>query len=188
MIEGLEKILESNRDALKAEEKQLSELTSRKTEIDNKKKDVEDSIMRGFTSNSNPSTPAGAAGGSPGQHHSPITPGSEPDRPEVEALTPPGYPKPPATEPIPEYDLSPSNTNNNGALPVQKPHVPQAPSAGSDLLSSLSMSYVRPPSATSAGSAKKRKLNDDFPDLGGDDGLDADVAEMLRRDSGGNGF
>jgi regulator of Ty1 transposition protein 103 len=31
-------------------------------------------------------------------------------------------------------------------------------------------------------------LNDDFPDLGGDDGLDADVAEMLRRDSGGNGF
>jgi regulator of Ty1 transposition protein 103 len=188
LIEGLEKILGTNRDALKAEEKQLSELTSRKTEIDNKKKDVEDSIMRGFASNSNPSTPAGAADGSPGQQHSPITPGAEPDRPEVEALTPPGYPQPPATEPIPEFDLSPANGKNNGTPHVQQSPAPHAPSAGLDLLSSLSTSYVRPPSATSAGSAKKRKLNDEFPDLGVDDGLDADVAEMLRRDSGGNGF
>lgn len=188
LIEGLEKILETNRDALKAEEKQLGELTNRKTEIDNKKKDVEDSIMRGFASNSNPSTPAGAADGSPGQYHSPVTPGAEPDRPEVEALTPPGYPQPPAAEPVPDFDLSPANGNNNGPSDVQLSPIPRAPSAGSDLLSSLSTSYVRPPSSTSAGSAKKRKLNDDFPDLGGDDGLDADVAEMLRRDSGGNGF
>ena len=187
LIEGLEKILETNRDALKAEEKQLSELTTRKTEIDNKKKDVEDSIMRGFASNSNPSTPAGPVDGSPGQQHSPVTPGAEPDRPEVEALTPPGYPQPPATEPVPEFDLSPSN-GNNGASHIERSPVPRAPSAGLDLLSSLSTSYVRPPSATGAGSAKKRKLNDEFPDLGGDDGLDADVAEMLRRDSGGNGF
>jgi len=190
LIEGLEKILETNRDALKAEEKQLSELSSRKTEIDNKKKDVEDSIMRGFASNSNPSTPAGAGDGSPGQHHSPVTPAPEPDRPEVEALTPPGYPQPPVTESIPDFDLSPANGKIHSASYVQQSPVPRAPSAGSDLLSSLSTSYVRPPSSASAGSAKKRKLNDEFPDLGGDamDGLDADVAEMLRRDSGGNGF
>jgi regulator of Ty1 transposition protein 103 len=188
LIEGLEKILETNRDALKAEEKQLIELTSRKTEIDNKKKDVEDSIMRGFASNSSPSTPAGPADGSPGQQQSPVTPGAEPDRPEVEALTPPGYPQPPSTEPVPEFDLSPSNGNNNRASHVERAPFTRAPSAGSDLLSSLSTSYVRPPSVTGAGSAKKRKLNDEFPDLGGDDGLDADVAEMLRRDSGGNGF
>jgi regulator of Ty1 transposition protein 103 len=190
LIEGLEKILETNRDALKAEEKQLSELSSRKTEIDNKKKDVEDSIMRGFASNSNPGTPAGAGDGSPGQHHSPVTPAPEPDRPEVEALTPPGYPQPPATEPIPDFDLSPANGKDNSAPLFQQSPAPRAPSAGSDLLSSLSTAYVRPPSSTNAGSAKKRKLNDDFPDLGGDamDGLDADVAEMLRRDSGGNGF
>jgi regulator of Ty1 transposition protein 103 len=187
LIEGLEKILETNRDGLKAEEKQLRDLTNRKTEIDNKKKDVEDSIMRGFASNSNPSTPAGPAESSPGQQHSPVTPGAEPDRPEVEALTPPGYPQPPATGPVPEFDLSSSN-GNNGASHIEQSPIPRAPSAGSDLLSSLSTSYVRPPSATGAGSAKKRKLNDDFPDLGGDDGLDADVAEMLRRDSGGNGF
>jgi regulator of Ty1 transposition protein 103 len=190
LIEGLEKILETNRDALKAEEKQLSELSSRKTEIDNKKKDVEDSIMRGFASNSNPGTPAGAGDGSPGQHHSPVTPAPEPDRPEVEALTPPGYPQPPATEPIPDFDLSSANGKDNGTAHFQQSPVPRAPAAGSDLLSSLSTSYVRPPSSASAGSVKKRKLNDDFPDLGGDamDGLDADVAEMLRRDSGGNGF
>ncbi|KAE9368073.1 DUF618-domain-containing protein [Stipitochalara longipes BDJ] len=188
LIEGLVKILETNRDALKAEEKQLSDLTSRKTEIDNKKKEVEDSIMRGFASNSNPSTPAGPADGSPGQHHSPVTPGAEPDRPEVEALTPPGYPQAPVTEPVPEFDLTTANGNNNVTSHAQPSPIPRVPSAGSDLLSSLSTSYVRPPSAPGAGSAKKRKLNDEFPDLGGDDGLDADVAEMLRRDSGGNGF
>jgi regulator of Ty1 transposition protein 103 len=189
LIEGLEKILETNRDALKAEEKQLSELSSRKTEIDNKKKDVEDSIMRGFASNSNPSTPAGAGDGSPGPHHSPVTPAPEPDRPEVEALTPPGYPQPLATQPVPDFNLSPGNGKDNGTSHIQQSPVPRAPSAGLDLLSSLSTSYARTPS-NSAGSAKKRKLNDEFPDLGGDamDGLDADVAEMLRRDSAGNGY
>ena len=181
LIEGLEKILETNRDALKAEEKQLSELTGRKTEIDNKKKDVEDSIMRGFASNSNPNTPT-AVDGSPGQHHSPITPQQEPDRPEVEALTPPGYPEPPVTEPVPAFDLSPANGQDNGTSYMQPPPPQQSPTAGLDLLSSLSTTYARPASTASAGSAKKRKLNNEFPDLGGD-GLDADVAEMLRKDS-----
>lgn len=191
LIEGLEKILETNRDALKAEEKQLAELSDRKIEIDNKKKEVEDSIMRGFASNSNPGTPAGPPDGSPGPHHSPVTPAAEPDRPEVEALTPPGYPQPPVTEPVPDFDLTASNGRDNGASYGQHSPAQRAPSAGLDLLSSLSTSYARPQSAASAGSAKKRRLNDDFPDLGSDDmdGLDADVAEMLRRDSGGgNGF
>lgn len=140
-------------------------------EIDNKKRDVEESIMRGFATNSNPSTPV--VDGSPGQQNSPLTPGAAPelDRPEVEALTPPGYPQPPAVEPVPEFDLSASTT-------VVQP-------AGSDLLSSLSHPYH------GGGSAKKRKLStgNEFPDLGGDamDGLDEDVAEMLRRDSGGPG-
>ncbi|TVY34110.1 UPF0400 protein [Lachnellula subtilissima] len=139
LIEGLEKILGTNRAALAADEAQLSELTSRKNQTDTKKRDVEDTIMRGFNPNSTPSTPAGVGDGSPAANQSPITPAPEPDRPEVEALTPPGYPQPPATEPVPEFDL-----------------------------------------------VKKRKLNDsDFPDLGGDamDGLDADVAEMLMKDT-----
>lgn len=175
LIEGLEKILGTNRAALAADETQLSELSARRTEIDTKKKDVEDAIMRGFASNSSPGTPAGPGDGSPGANQSPITPAPEPDRPEVEALTPPGYPQPPETEAVPELDLH----ANNGTS-----HVVQPPAgAGSDLLSSLSTSYARP---ASASSVKKRKLNDnDFPDLGGDamDGLDADVAEMLWKDT-----
>lgn len=70
-------------------------------------------------------------------------------------------------------------------MPSPQPSTQQVV-AGSDLLSSLSSSYARPASTASAGSVKKRKLNDnDFPDLGGDamDGLDADVAEMLWKDS-----
>jgi len=189
LIEGLQKILDANRIALSAEETQLSQLSSRKTEIDAKKRDVEESIMRGFASNDSPGSPAGE--GSPGTHHSPVTPAPEPDRPEVEALTPPGYPKPQAPEPVPDYNLEPSNGGdqyNNGSHNVQS--YQQQPHADvSNVLSALSGSYARPGSATSGGSVKKRKLNDDFPDLGGDamDGLDADVAEILRRDSG-NGF
>jgi regulator of Ty1 transposition protein 103 len=186
LIEGLEKILDTNRTALAGEEHQLAELSNRRTEIDTRKKDVEDSIMRGFASNSNPGTPVGD--GSPGIHHSPVTPAPEPDRPEVEALTPPGYPQPPVTEPVPDFDLDTTNGGDSTNRPVQAPQPPvqQPQAAGSDLLSSLSMSYAR---SASQGSAKKRKLSTatDFPDLGGDDGLDADVAEMLRQDTGGRG-
>jgi regulator of Ty1 transposition protein 103 len=180
LIEGLEKILGTNRAGLAADETQLSELSSRKNETDTKKRDVEDTIMRGFNPNSNPSTPAGAENVSPAVNQSPITPAPEPDRPEVEALTPPGYPQPPATEPVPELELD-LHANNGTAHMIHNPQPPAQPSAGSDLLSSLSTSY-----SGSAASVKKRKLNDsDFPDLGGDamDGLDADVAEMLWKDS-----
>jgi len=171
--------LDTNRASLAAEEAQVIELSNRRIEIDNKKRDVEENIMRGFNTNSNPGTPVGIVEGSPGTHQSPVTPAPEPDRPEVEALTPPGYPMPPVTESVPEFELNTSNGNHAQYQPP--PSVP-----GSDLLSSLSTAYGRSPSGSSI---KKRKLNsgDDFPDLGGDamDGLDADVAEMLRRDSGG---
>ncbi|KAH9209921.1 RNA polymerase II-binding domain-containing protein [Leptodontidium sp. 2 PMI_412] len=192
LIEGLEKILDTNRSVLASEEAQLSEISSRRTEIDNKKRDVEESIMRGF-SNSNPATPVGD--GSPGAQHSPLTPGQsasvEPDRPEVEALTPPGYPQPPAVEPIPEYDLNQNHHNNHNMHTnghgnhnlYQQDYTAHSPTGapGLDLLSSLSTTYARP---ASSGSAKKRKLNDEFPDLGGEDamdGLDDEVVGILNK-------
>jgi len=200
LIEGLEKILDTNRSVLASEEAQLSEISTKRTEIDNKKRDVEESIMRGF-SNSNPATPVGD--GSPGTQHSPLTPGQsgsvEPDRPEVEALTPPGYPQSPAVEPIPEYDLNQNhNGHNNGNQAMQntnghgngthnlyqQDYTAHSPTGapGLDLLSSLSTTYARP---ASSGSAKKRKLNDDeFPDLGGEDamdGLDDEVVGILNK-------
>lgn len=183
LIEALEKMLDDNRAALTTEETQLAEFSQRRNEIDNKKREVEESIMRGFASNSNPTTPIGDS--TPGAQHSPVTPGPEPDRPEVEALTPPGYPKPPMSEPIPEMDLKTENGHNNHDFRYQTPA--QSATPGLDLLSSLSTSYARPVS-TGSTSAKKRKLNgDEFLDLGGDamDGLDADVAEMLRQDGSG---
>ena len=187
LIEGLEKILDTNRTALAVEETQLENLSNRRAEIDEKKKEVEDSIMRGFASNSNPGTPVGVGNGSPGMSQSPA---QELDRPEVEALTPPGYPQPPTHEPVPEMDLDASNGGEPVANTVQSHQVPlqQSPSFTSNVMSNISTAYAQPPSAASAGGAKKRKLstNDDFPDLGGDamDGLDAEVAEMLRQDSG----
>ncbi|PQE05459.1 putative Regulator of Ty1 Transposition protein [Rutstroemia sp. NJR-2017a BBW] len=183
LIEGLEKLLETNRSALANEETQLDLLTSRRTEIDNKKKEVEDNIMRGFA-NSNPGTPAD---GSPGAQQSPITPGPEPDRPEVEPLSPPTYAQD-SPNPVPEWDINPAAAANDLAYGQQQVQLPQnvSPTSGLDLLSTVSSSYGR---SNSMSSLKKRKLNnnDEFPDMGGDamDGLDADVAEMLRQEGGG---
>ncbi|KAB8289840.1 hypothetical protein EYC80_010472 [Monilinia laxa] len=176
LIEALEKLLKTNRNALAEEETQLNLLSTRRIEIDTKKRDVEDSIMRGFA-NSNESTPAD---GSPGNQMS--TPKSEPDRPEVEPLSPPLRPakEEPEQEPLPDYDLNSAAATNGSVYAAQS----MSPTSGLDLLSSVSTSYGR---SNSISSVKKRKLNDDFPDMGGDamDGLDADVAEMLRQDSGG---
>ncbi|APA15038.1 hypothetical protein SS1G_13608 [Sclerotinia sclerotiorum 1980 UF-70] len=177
LIEGLEKLLETNRNALAEEKAQLNLLSTRRTEIDTKKREVEDSIMRGFA-NSSESTPAD---GSPGNQMA--TPKSEPDRPEVEPLSPPLRPMKEESiqqEPLPDFDLNSSAGLANGSIYASQS---MSPTSGLDLLSSVSTSYGR---SNSLGSLKKRKLNDDFPEMGGDamEGLDADVAEMLRQDTG----
>lgn len=185
LIEGLEKLLTINRAALIEEQTQLDDIGTRRSSIDAKKREVEDSIMRGFASNSNPGTPGGVGNGSD-TVQTPGTP-AEPDRPEVEALTPPAYeaftPEPedngfgsPGPVGVQQYNQQPKYTEP-----------PAAPAhAGADLLSSLSTTYPNPVS-TGENPLKKRKLNDgDFPDFGGDGdlGLDADVEEMLRKDNG----
>jgi regulator of Ty1 transposition protein 103 len=185
--------LDTNRTSLSDEEHLLMQMSSRRTEIDGKKRDVEESIMRGFASSGSPSGSATASDGSPGAIQTPGTPTSELDRPEVEALTPPGYPEPPAGEHVPELDPSTANgSDNKESIPTQAP-TQSPPTAGADLLSSLATSssygsYRRPSSSASGSNAKKRKMSagDEFPDFGGVDpmeGLDADVAEMLRQDN-----
>ncbi len=182
LIEGLEKILDTNRTALAAEQSQLTNISGRRNEIDAKKREVEDNIMRGFANNSNPSTPVGVGGGSPGSNlqHTPATPVEEPNRPKVEALTPPDFPKPLAREPAPELDLGVSAHDSSAALNAQTPLTapPVIQTGGFD-------GHAYRSASMSSGSAKKRKLNDgdEFADLGEGD-LDADVAEMLRQDSG----
>ncbi|KAH9909827.1 hypothetical protein F4778DRAFT_767823 [Xylariomycetidae sp. FL2044] len=125
LVTELQRILDLNRNALLSEEDQMETLVTRKTQVEEKKAEVERAIMAGLP-NDGPYIPHGL-----GDHS-----GAEPDMPEVEALTPP-----PAD---PEISENPRGTNGS----------------------------------------KKRRLDDenDIPDLGGD-GIDADVAEMLRKDS-----
>jgi regulator of Ty1 transposition protein 103 len=137
--------------------------------------------MRGFATNSNPTTPKD---GTPKQE----TPGTpkEVDRPEMEALTPPSY------EPLsPIRDAEPS-TELEYAPPAHNVTSPPKTTAGLDLLASLSTGTYGGSGSGSMGglnghgngsgigSNKKRKIElDDFPDLGAD-GIDDDVAAMLR--------
>lgn len=207
LLDGLEKILETNRTALAGEEMQHVEISSRKGIIEAKKREVEDGIMRGLSAESSPTTahatlttdPTHHTNGNNGAHESAL---SDPRRPKMEELTPPPIESlTPVGSPLPEtFDTSPAPTSGtthikNGRpervqsqLPAPIPAVP-----GSDLLSSLSMPPVRhyAGSPTSAGgnAFKKRKLENDFPDFGGGEDamadLDEDVAELLRAESGG---
>ncbi|KUI57932.1 hypothetical protein VP1G_05221 [Cytospora mali] len=165
LIGALEKLLDTNKTSLEAEEKQLAELASRKATIDQRKQDVEMAIMRGLVDQD----PASRDG----QSASPVP---EPDRPEVEALTPP---------PIDESDkYEPEPAAPFDAAPAQQPAFAQAqPTSGLDALSSLASQYSAVPVATNGanGANKKRKIDagDEIPDLG-NDGIDPDIDEMIR--------
>jgi regulator of Ty1 transposition protein 103 len=78
LIDGLEKILDSNRTSLTKEKSLLAELSEKKAGTESRKRDVEDTIMRGLS-----------AENSPAVHNTGGDAGPEAPRPEVEALTPP---------------------------------------------------------------------------------------------------
>lgn len=193
LVAALEKILDTNRAALEADEAQHKQLVARRAEIDSKRQEVELEIIRGMAPEEAP------------RDGPPLSPGgindfSEPDRPEMEALTPP------AAEDDDEtlYDdstISTGQQNGGGQQQVQTPVVQQAhppmphhqqqpsyPSAapGIEMLSNIASQYQSVPVALN-GSHKRRRVDsgEDFPDLGGED-IDAEVAEMLRRDSRGS--
>lgn len=170
LIDALEKLLDENKTALVADEEQLAQLTSRKTEIEQKKQDVETSIMQGL--NTKPEAQASPEEGPAAS----VTP-SEPDRPEMEALTPPSLQGDPE---LPEDNTSsfPQPTSEQGSA------FQQGSAPGIEMLSNLASQYQSLPVVTN-GSNKRRRLDgdDEVPGLGGDDGIDADVAEMLRKDS-----
>ncbi|KAM7214927.1 regulation of nuclear pre-mRNA domain-containing protein 1A [Rhypophila decipiens] len=176
LVSALEKILATNKEALATEEVHFNELTTRKAVIEAKKQEVELAILGGNNSIKEQT---------PGDRMS-CSPVPEPERPQVEALTPPHV------QNHHEDDIygdlgNPQNGNDANAAPPpvfqQERQFPSATS-GIEILSDLASHYQTMPLN---GSSKKRKLgtsNDEgFPDLGADDGIDADVAEMLRKDS-----
>ncbi|KAH6641461.1 RNA polymerase II-binding domain-containing protein [Chaetomium tenue] len=180
LIKELEGILATNREALDADEKQMMELSGRRTEVEQKKQAVEMAII-GNLSNAEETSPQG---------HGTVSPVPEPDRPQVEALTPPHV------QDHIDGAYGTSSADHGAQNGHQQPvpfHGPPAPAnaqpgfsgAAPDLemLSNLASQYQAVPIAGN----KKRKIesSDEFPDLGADDGIDADVKEMLRKDSQG---
>ncbi|KAH8772816.1 RNA polymerase II-binding domain-containing protein [Diaporthe sp. PMI_573] len=167
LIGALEKLLDTNKASLEAEEKQLAELAERKSTIEQKKADVEMAIMRGLADQ----TPANRDG-------QPASPVPEPDRPEVEALTPP-----PIEDDTDMYNAQ--GTDSFEPVPAQEPATAQAQQpTGLETLSSLASQYSAVPVSTNGtgGANKRRKIDsaDEIPDLG-EDGIDPNIDEMIRQ-------
>ncbi|KAL2195035.1 RNA polymerase II-binding domain-containing protein [Corynascus similis CBS 632.67] len=178
LIKELEKILATNREALDADEKQMMELSGRRTEVEQKRQAVETAIIGGLSSTGEEQSPRG---------HSPVP---EPDRPQVEALTPPHvqdhgddfYGDSSTGHELQNGQQHPIPLHNApGSVSAQPAFSTSAPDL--EMLSNLASHYQAVP----LNGNKKRKIeaSDEFPDLGGDDGIDADVKEMLRKDSQG---
>lgn len=212
LLGGLEKILETNRIAIAAEEAQHIEFTSRKAVIEAKKREVEDGIMRGLSAESSPivnHTPVfdtKISMNGKGTHESyDSNTSAEPQPPNIEELTPPpiesltpvGSPPLPASADANLRHEQQQTHYADPAMPMQHQQPPPPAvniTAGADLLSSLSMPPVRHYAGNlgvgGGGPYKKRKLEPDFSDFGGGDDamadLDEDVAELLRAESGGH--
>jgi regulator of Ty1 transposition protein 103 len=181
LVEGLEKIVETNRAQLAKDEEIYLNLTSRKTSTEAKKREVEDSIMRGMST----SVENSPVNGSPGDRGKSESTAAEPERPDYEALTPP-----------PVESLTPTGSPKSSipAEPVKRElEVEDNPNVHDILATMSGVSRVRSASAqaTNGGSVKRRKMShgaEDFAvSLGGIDGglgdLDEDVAELLRQES-----
>lgn len=167
LVTGLEKLLEANRKELEKDQASRSELAGRKGEIEEKKQQVELAIMRALGPAEGNGSSGEAGSGSPGQ---------EPDRPAMEALTPPAMEAltPPAME-----AFTPPPAFEDHTVPAEDPPTSNTLNSGADAQTSASTQQSVPISAN--GSNKRRRVDDgDFPDLGGDDGIDEDVAAMLK--------
>ena len=187
LLADLKKLVESNEASLIADETDTATFADNISEVEEKKKDVEDSIMRNLSADNTPVTPGEAQGrsasiGAGGANLSPHD--AEPERPDVEALTPP-----PIESTTPTGEPTTLNGSSTSEPPASLPPMP----AGSDLLSSLNIPAVRPYAGMSYGvqegnTAKRRRLedgNDVFGsgEVGEDIKLDADVEELLRSES-----
>lgn len=203
LLEGLEKLLEANKASLRSEESQHYELTSRKTTIEAKKREVEDGIMRGLSAEDDSfAIPPGPMMNGTSNND---TMSGEPERPmheeltppPVESLTPVGSPRPDCSNiqvpPDAIYNKQPDADARGPTVP------PPLFSPGADGVNGLSTEtsrniptpqsrrFAASPGSVNGGPTKKRKLDDDYGDFGGGDAmadLDDDVADLLRAESG----
>ncbi|KAL8677587.1 MAG: hypothetical protein Q9186_005996 [Xanthomendoza sp. 1 TL-2023] len=195
LIKGIEDLLGTNRAALEKEQAQLLTTTERREAIEKKKREIEDAIMRGVPATSTPSPGLDAASHVNGR----TTSSAEPERPQVEELTPPPTESlTPTQSPKTIAKGTAATANHKGAgvnnQPLQHPSNGLSPS--STTATPIYSDVVQPPHLSSSdprhnasSPAKKRKLDAEFEGFGaGEDamaGLDDDVAELLRAESGG---
>ncbi|KAL3429176.1 RNA polymerase II-binding domain-containing protein [Aspergillus tetrazonus] len=178
LIDGLEKILETNRTALSQEETLAVQLQERRAETEAKKREVEDAIMRGLSAENTPAADSGSATAS----------GEAVPRPAIEGLTPPPVE---AITPIGSPSQQPQDTTSgaeNGAqtlggfsLGFDQP--PVAPIPGLSGMGQPSYGELQQGSMNGF-QAKKRKVThgeEDYAKFAGGD-LDADVAELLNQE------
>lgn len=163
LVGELQKLLDSNRAALLADESQMDTFERKRSAVEDKKNEVERAIMAGLP-NDEPYLSSNGLGDQ-----------SAPE-PEVEALTPPAMEQEVSDQPDQPQQWSPDVPQEATFQQVQA----RAPAPGFEMFSNLAAQYKSVP-APAANGSKKRRLDDgdDFPDLGAD-GIDPDVAEALR--------
>ncbi|KJK65435.1 RNA polymerase II-binding domain protein [Aspergillus parasiticus SU-1] len=169
LIDGLEKLLETNRSALAKEQSLATQLSERRSETEAKKREVEDGIMRGLSAENSPTVHLGESEGEPVA------------RPEVEALTPPPVE---ALTPV----GSPKNEPQDMNFAAQNYTQSHARTAGFVLpgfgftTEAAQNSLQDDPNGLHP---KKRKVvheEEDYAQFASGD-LDADVAELLQQES-----
>ncbi|KAI9367533.1 RNA polymerase II-binding domain-containing protein [Aspergillus egyptiacus] len=176
LIDGLEKLLETNRTALSKEQALVLQLQDRKVETEGKKRDVEDAIMRGLSAENTPTASTGEFGGNNEEVSRPVVEALTP--PPVEAITPVGSPK--------QEPQDSASTAGNGAQTAGN-----FPSLGFELTADASIpGLAQPPTAGESHQqgmngfqTKKRKVahgEEDYAQFASGD-LDADVAELLNQ-------
>ena len=191
LIVGLEKLLETNRTTLSKEESQHTDLTSKKDQVESKKRSVEDEILRNLSTDSSSlaigsSLPNGAEPYGNGQHES-----SEPARPQFEELTPP-----PVETLTPPFAPLEGNDIDNDYVPPDAldPEVEEGtiggfragtptPPAGYDF--PAPDDYIDH-DVEEQHESKKRKLDGAFGGFaaGGIPGLAEDVDDLIRAEGG----
>jgi len=199
LVAGLQKLLETNRTALTSEESQQKELESKKATVETKKREVEDGIMRGLSADAASPTTLNGPPGQETPNNGQQAPSVEPERPQVEELTPPpvesltpvGSPgKGTEDEATTAWTVHNQESSQTDDVPIPRSTTPDPTQAGFDLLSSLSMpsAYSYTADETSGPSNKRRRVDTDDGGFQGGDAmadLDDDVAELLRAESGG---
>ncbi|KAJ0426484.1 RNA polymerase II-binding domain-containing protein [Aspergillus carlsbadensis] len=179
LIDGLEKLLETNRTALSKEQALVLQLQDNKAETESKKRDVEDAIMRGLSAENTPAANLGDFG-----------PSSEGIvRPEVEALTPPVEAITPVGTPKQEEQEFPVGLEQEahpfGSFSLGFEHSGDASIPGLTQSSAPTSFGEFPQDVMNGFHTKKRKVaheEEDYAQFASGD-LDADVAELLKQES-----